>query len=403
MAHRLTELAIQKAKPPASGQIEIWDGTVPGLGLRVTSAGTKSWVLLYRIGGRARRLTLGRWPGIGLAGARKAAWDARRLVGEGKDPAVLRAAAARDASRDPFENVVAEFIEKYAKPKNRSWRETERLLRRELVPRWRGRPIATLTRGDIGDALDQIVARGAPVIANRTLAALRKLLNWCVERGKMGSSPAAGINAPARVISRDRVLDDGELAAIWWASGDLGWPWAPFLRLLIVTAQRREEVAHMAWPDVSLERRLWILPRELTKADRAHEVPLSDLALEIIDGLPRMGDRWVFPARRRVSTNPVSGFSKMKRRLDELSGVTDWRLHDIRRTAASGMARLGHPPHVVAAVLNHSPGSTQGITAVYNRHRYSGEKRVALEAWGRELLHGLGGKAPEVVELRIRR
>ena len=326
-----------------------------------------------------------------MRAARKAAWEARQLVDEGKDPALVRAVAARDASRDPFENVVTEFIEKYAKPKNRSWRETERLLRRELVPRWRRRPLASLTRADIGDALDEIVARGAPVVANRTLAAARKMLNWCVERGKIGSSPAAGIGAPAKSTNRDRVLDDHELRAIWQACDQLGWPWAPFLRLLIVTAQRREEVAHMAWPDVSLERRLWILPRELTKADRAHEVPLSDLALEIIDGLPRMGDRWVFPARRRVSTNPVSGFSKMKRRLDELSGVTDWRLHDIRRTAASGMARLGPSAACGGRGPEPQPGQHPGDhgglhPAPLRRREASGSRRLgaARRARGRQ-------------------
>jgi integrase len=131
-----------------------------------------------------------------------------------------------------------------------------------------------------------------------------------------------------------------------------------------------------------------------------HEVPLSGLALEIIEGLPRLGGGLVFPANRHGSANPVSGFSKMKRRLDQLSGVSEWRLHDARRTAASSMARLGHPPHVVAAILNHSPGSTQGVTAVYNRHRYADEKRAALEAWSRELERIIGRGEARVVALR---
>jgi integrase len=155
----------------------------------------------------------------------------------------------------------------------------------------------------------------------------------------------------------------------------------------------------MAWPDLDFEHRLWTLPRELTKADRLHEVPLPPLALEIIESLPRIGDGLLFPANRARSTNPVSGFSKAKARLDRLSGVSGWRLHDLRRTAASEMARLGHPPHVVAAILNHSPGSTQGITAIYNRHRYGDEKRQALAAWGREVERIIGRGGAEVLAI----
>jgi integrase len=146
----------------------------------------------------------------------------------------------------------------------------------------------------------------------------------------------------------------------------------------------------MAWRDLDLDRRIWTLPRELTKADRVHEVPLSDLALEIIGNLPRVGDGWTFPAGRASSKNPISGFSKFKLKLDRLSGVAHWRLHDLRRTAASEMARLRQPPHVIGAILNHSPGTLMGITAVYNRHRYTDEKRQALDAWAREVERIIG-------------
>jgi integrase len=238
-------------------------------------------------------------------------------------------------------------------------------------------------------------------MANRTLAYLRKMLSWAVERGIITASPAAGVGAPGGEETRDRVLAPGELAAVWRACDALGWPFGPLVQLLIVTAQRRDEMAHMAWPDLDLERRLWTLPRALTKADRVHEVPLAALALEIIQSTPKIGaDGLLFPANRHGGpARPVSGFSKAKARLDRLSGVTGWRLHDLRRTAASEMARLGHPPHVVAAILNHSPGSTQGITAIYNRHRYGDEKRQALAAWGRELERVLGRGDAKVVAL----
>jgi integrase len=295
--------------------------------------------------------------------------------------------------------VVKEYVDRYQRPRNRGWHEVRQVLERELSP-WNERPIADIRRSDILRLLDRVADRASPARANRVLAYLRRMFNWCLERGILEASAVAAIKPPGRETSRDRVLDADELAAIWHAADVMSWPWAPFVKLLITTAQRRDEVARMAWPDLDLERRLWTLPRELTKADRVHEVPLSRLALELIEGMPRLGHRLVFPANRHGSANPVSGFSKMKRRLDQLSGVSEWRLHDARRTAASGMARLGHPPHVVAAILNHSPGSTQGITAVYNRHRYGDEKRLALDAWGRELERIIGREQSQVLALR---
>jgi integrase len=271
-------------------------------------------------------------------------------------------------------------------------------LLRELAP-WLDRPIRDITRRDVIELLDRTADR-APIRANRVLAWTRRLFGWALERDIVNASPVAGIRAPTREVARDRVLEPAELAAIWRASEAMGWPFGPILQLLAVTAARKGEIVNMRWQDLDLERHLWTVPSEMTKAGRLHEVPLSDLAMEIIGGLLRIGDL-VFPARKAGSTNPVSGFSKIKVRLDQMSGVENWRVHDLRRTAASGMARLGHAPHVVAAVLNHSPGSTMGITAVYNRHRYGDEKRAALDAWGREIECIIGRREGNVVALRV--
>jgi integrase len=389
---KLTELGVAKMRPPASGRIEYFDTLLPSFGLRITAGGAKSWFVMLRVHGKLKRITLGRYsPKLGLAEARDLARKAIADAQEGKTPVSGR--ARRQAiDGDTVRDILAQYIARYQKAKNRrSWREVEQTLKRKLTAAgWMDRPVASIARRDVIELLDGIVDRGADVMANRTLAYLRKMLSWAVERGVIEASPAAGVGAPGDEQTRDRVLTHAELAAVWRASEALGWPFGPIVRLLIATAQRRDEVAHMAWPDVDLDGRLWTLPRELVKADRVHEVPLSGLALEIIGTLPRIGEGLVFPANRARSTNPVSGFSKAKARLDQLSGVTGWRLHDLRRTAASEMARLGHPPHVVAAILNHSPGSTQGITAIYNRHRYGAEKRQALAAWGRELERVLG-------------
>jgi integrase len=396
---KLTELAVKLMRPPASGRAEVFDTLLPSFGLRITAGGVKSWVVMTRVHGKLKRITLGRYSDkLGVGEARD---QARKVIADaqaGKAPVSGR--ARRHAiDGDTVRDVLGQFIARDQRGRGRrSWREVERTLSRELAG-WMDRPIATIGRADVLALLDDVVDRGSPIAANRLLAHLRRMLNWTVGRGILAASPAAGVEAPGEERTRDRVLTPAELAAVWHAAGDLGWPFGQIVRLLIVTAQRRDEVAHMAWPDLDLERRLWTLPRELTKADRVHEVPLSDLAIEIIGDLPRLGDGLLFPANRRRSTNPVSGFSKAKARLDRLSGVTGWRLHDLRRTAASEMARLGHPPHVVAAILNHSPGSTQGITAIYNRHRYGDEKRQALATWARELERIIGRGESKIVSI----
>jgi integrase len=391
---RLTELTVSRAKPPREGRLELWDTTLPAFGLRLSSSGGRSWIVAIRKPGARHpvRVKLGEPPLVSLSEARE---KARAML---QDPAGILEARRR-AKSYTVGLVIAEYIDRYQRPRNRGWHEVQHVLERELAA-WNKHPITDIRRIDILRVLDRIADRASPARANRVLAYLRRMFNWCVERSILEASPVAAIKPPGRETSRDRVLDDSELAAVWHAAESMGWPWAPFIKLLTTTAQRRDEVARMAWPDLDLERRLWTLPRGLTKADRVHEVPLSGLALEIIEGVPRLGSGLVFPANRHGSANPVSGFAKMKRRLDKLSSVSDWRLHDARRTAASGMARLGHPPHVVAAILNHSPGSTQGITAIYNRHRYADEKRLALDAWGRELERIIGHKQSQVLALR---
>jgi integrase len=385
MKRKLTDLTVTRMKPPATGRLEVWDATLPAFGLRVTSTGARSWVVALRRPGAKHpsRIKLGEPPVMSLADARRAA----RTMMQTDPPAT-------PAEPDSVAMVVEQFIARDQKPKNRRWRDVQRMLNRELAP-WFTRPITSITRRDVIELLDRTADR-APVRANRVLAHTRRMFGWALDRDIITASPVAGIRAPTREVARDRVLEPEELAAVWRACNGLGWPFGPLVQLLIVTGQRRDEVARMAWPDVNLERRLWTMPRELTKSDRLHEVPLPDLAVETIASLPRFGDGLLFPARRAGSVNPVSGFARIKARIDGLSGVTGWRLHDLRRTAASGMARLGHAPHVVSAILNHSPGATQGITAIYNRYRYTDEKRAALAAWGREIERIVAGKSAPV-------
>jgi integrase len=390
---RLTELGIERLRPPHSGRVEYWDSTLPSFGLRVTDKGAKSWVLMTRDHGRLRRITLGKFPTLSLTEARHAARDTLQRIERGEP-----AKAAATAERETVAAVVEQWLARDQKD-NRTLAEVRRVMMRDVLPGWGRRTIGDIRKADALVLLDDVADR-APIMANRTLAYLRRMFAWCVSRGIINLSPVPGITSPARERSRDRVLSDDELASVWRACDLLGWPFRDLFQLLIATAQRRTEVARMAWSALDLRKRLWTLPRELVKSDRAHDVPLSGLAVEIIERLPHLGDGLLFPAQRHGSAGPVSGFSKVKTKLDRLSGVSNWLPHDMRRTAASNMARLGYSPHVLAAILNHNPSSTQGITAIYNRHKYTDEKRAALEAWSRELERIVSGETAKVVALR---
>ncbi len=394
MSKALTVLGIEKAQPGATRR-EIPDGLLPSLYLVVQPTGAKSWAVRYRIGGKPRKLTLGTYPGIDLACARDLARKALVAVAEGIDPGERKRASKRSTDaldRDLFENVAESFIERHAKPNTRpsTSRETERIIRRDVVPIWRGRPVQHITKRDVIDLLDRIVDRGSGIMANRTLAHVRRLFSWCVERDILKTSPAAGVRPPAEEGSRDRVLSDEEVRLVWHAAEAIGWPFGPMVKLLLLTGQRRDEVASMTWSEIDPDRRLWTLARERAKNNQAHEVPLSDAAIAVLCSLPRVAKSdHVFTTN---GTTAVSGFSRAKDRIDAIlaeqqgpdgSPTPRWVLHDLRRTAASGMARLGINLPVIEKVLNHSSGSFAGIVGVYQRHSFADEKRLALEAWGR--------------------
>ena len=380
---RLTAAAVDRLKPPTDkAQVDIFDDLVRGFAIRVSKTGAKSYVVFYRFGGKVCRLTLGRHPMLSLGEAREKARAALNQVELGHDPRIQKAEQKRRL-KNTVGTVAEDFLEKYAKRNQRSWRVTEQILRRDVIPIWGDRPIETISRADALDMLDGIMAEGKDYKANRVLGHVRKLMNWAIERGLIAASPVANVRAPGKETSRDRVLTYDEIVKVWGACDGLGYPFGGFTRLLLVTGQRRDEVARMKWSDLDLDNRLWTLPREQTKSDRAHEVPLSDLAIEILEGLPRVGEH-IFTSGRR-GDKPVSGFSVAKRRLDKASGVNGWRLHDLRRTCASGMARLNIAPHVVEKVLNHSTGTFSGVAGVYNRYGYLDEKRDALEIWARKI------------------
>lgn len=377
MRKALTDKTIQALKP-RKGVYDVHDMHCPGLTVRVFESGLRSFALRYRYGTKQRRYGLGRYPVVSLVKAREKAIEALRQVEEGIDPSRRR--------RQPdmqVEAICAAFIRQYAKPRNRNWRETERILNREFVTVHGQRDIRQIKRHDVLEIMDAALERGASYQANRILATIRKLFNWCLERGIIEATPIAGLKAPTRELSRDRVLDDGEIRRVLNAARLDAYPFRQFVPLLLATAQRRGELANMRWSELDLETRTWVIPAERAKNGKPHVVHLSDFAVSLLDEVPQFIDcDYVFTTTRR---SPVSGFSKALRWLHKHSETSDWHMHDLRRTAASGMARAGVAPYVIEKVLNHVSGTISGVAAVYNRYGYDAERCAALEKWGARL------------------
>ena len=385
-AEALTDLAIRGLKPDPLSRFEVFDSKVPGFGVRVFPSGIKSFILLYRHNGRPRRLTIGRYPVLSLAEARRMANAALGELAHGADPQKLKAEVP---TRNDVAATVDRFVETHCSRHNRrrTADETARILRVHVVKPWGRRSLPEISRGDIIGVLDAMVSSGKPIAANRTLAAIRKLFNWCVDRGLIEASPCAGLRAPAATSSRDRVLSDRELASIWKAAQQIGYPICAIVQLLILTAQRRGEVTDMRWSEVDLKAGIWTIPANRTKSNRQQVLPLPPLAIEIIAAVPNFGQSRVFPAQGGSDAS-FSGFGGAKRRLDDASGVSGWTFHDLRRTAATGMARLGVAPHVVERVLNHTSGSLGGVAGIYNRFGYQPEMRAALLRWADRISEG---------------
>ena len=372
----LTDLLLRKLKG-GEERIEVWDAKFPGFGVRVSPSGTKSFVLLYRFRGLPRRITLGRYPVLGLGEARNLAKEALNQVTRGIDPGQPK---EEGPATFFFAEVVDEFVRIHCGRRNRerTRKETARILQFDFVNRWKRRDVRDIGRKDVADVLDTIVERGAPIAANNALSAIRKLFNWCFERGIIVNNPCSGIKKPAKAETRDRVLTDNELHSIWQASETIGYPFGTLVQLLLLTAQRRTEVATMRWRDIDLEAGVWTIPGEVTKNGKPHLVPFSALALARLTSLPRLHETFVFPARGNAATT-FSGFSKLKAKTDHLSRVQGWTLHDLRRAAATHMGRLGVAPHVVERILNHESGVFRGVAGVYNRFQYVPEMRDGLE------------------------
>jgi integrase len=380
-------------KPPATGQVDYFDTRPPSLGLRVSSSGRKTWFIMYRSGGRLRRLTFGTYPALGLADARSQAATARHTVAQGNDPAVEK----HDARHAPsVSDIASQYLTLYAKVQKKSWRDDARLLHREVLSHWGHRKAFDITRRDVLVLLDQIVQRGAPIQANRVLALIRKLYNWAISRDLIEHNPCIQVKPPGKEHQRDRVLNDDEIRLVWNATEQLDPPTAAQLRLRLLTAQRGGEVRTMRWEDIDMESGWWTIPARIAKNGLSHRVPLSRPVLDLLSHLQAIiGESpWVFPSGRRQG-RPIVDVRKSAKRVCNLSGVV-FVPHDLRRTAASHMAGMGISRLVVGKILNHAE---PGVTKVYDRHSYDAEKRQALNAWGERVMELVTARDHKVLHL----
>jgi integrase len=377
---RLNRAVVEGFKiPPGKESVIAWDSALPGFGVRINAGGTRSFVAQYRNGsGTTKRISLGRYEAMSIDDARKLARSTLAKATTGSDPAEERA-KARAAASITMGSVADAYLKAVAsRLKPRSHQEVSRHLTKHWGP-LRPSPVHQVKRADVATVLRDIAGTRGEIAANRARASLSAMFTWGMGEGMVEANPVIGTNKSADERSRDHVLTDAELRAVWRGCRDDHH--GRIVRLLILTGQRRDEVGGMALSEIHGD--LWSIPGERTKNRLPHDVALSPLALELVYlGPQRLGRDLLFGTRG----NGFSGWSKAKAELDARikangESVRPWRLHDLRRTTATGMAALGVLPHVIEALLNHISGHRAGVAGIYNRHAYAAEKRAALEIW----------------------
>jgi integrase len=405
MERRKLTQKVVNAAVPQSGDYFLWDPELRGFGLKVTRGGRKVYVVQYRMGGRGfptKRRT------IGVEGspwtpstARSEAGRLLHMVGLGHDPALVDREAEREQLHGRFEQLTEHFLEAYGKlswaPGTYSNRKSD--IQRWVIPVLGKKSLSSISRRDITAVMDRIPS-GRPALPRNVFVLMRTIFNWALGRGDLDKSPMLGMKAPRAAPERHHILADDELVVVAATAPKLGPVWGNMVHMLILTGQRLGEVANMEWSELDRAGRLWQIPRNRTKNSRDHVVPLNQAAVATLDALaglvsgsdvattwPRSG--FVFS---HVPGKPVSGFSKVKARLDRMVAATTepqvrpWRLHDLRRTVATNMQRLGVRFEVTEAILNHVSITQAGVASVYQRHDWLDEKRAALDAWGGKLL-----------------
>ncbi len=402
MKKRLTDRFVQSVAAPAAGRAVYIDDDAPGLELRVSADGRKAWSIRYRAkGGERQRETYGTYPAVLLAAARHRARDIGAAAARGIDLPVAEKREREEqhkADNRPHTvgDLVDEYVERYCKPNQRKWTLNARIFDSHVKPAIGRKPLVELRRADIVELLDDLQnEKGFRAQVNRVRSQILAALNWAVEREYLDVNPAAAVKKRKIEASRERVLTDDELRALWRAADGLPDPSRSLVKAWILTGQRRDEVRGMAWSEVDLTRAVWTLPAARNKGKREHEIPLAPAMVRLLDGLRRRG----LPVFTTDGAKPYAGQKRLKAILDRESGVAGWTFHDLRRTASTGMAALHVPQDTIDRVLNHAKGTLAGT---YNRHQYADEKRSALDAWAERVAFIVDDarEALNVVELR---
>jgi integrase len=390
----LTDRFCDRAKS-LRAQTDYFDENVSGLALRVTAQGVKTWTLHFGPAKKRARITLGRYPSTSLASARALALDAKASIADGGDP-------RRPTDAMTISDLVASYVEKHASTL-RSADEIKRRLYRNIVPVIGNVKLSELNRRDATRVIDKVAKRDAPTEAMRSFEDLRAMLRWAVSRGDLDHSPIEGMRKPPGSKPRERVLSDDEIQTLW-----NGLPKAlarspdcqRIIKLCLVTGQRVGEVAGMTRGELELKLKVWRLPGTRTKNGHPHTVPLSPLAIELIGNVD--GEQ-VFPNAEGEGTLPGAAVARTISRAQERFGIAQWSAHDLRRTALTGMAKLGVAPIVLGHIANHRTTTKAGMTlSVYIHHAYEKEKREALELWA-DRLQGIVAGGGEVVPMRGKR
>lgn len=379
---KLTQTSIARLTLPAGATDKIFfDDELEGFGLRIRKGGSRKWVYHYRQGGIQRRHTIGSAAVLDADEARRRARKIQVAVDDGKDPAADKISRRAEAGLI-FSFVMNDYLQARQRAmKPRSHEEVSRHLKKH----WKalhGLALGTVTRPVVASHLRTITGKNGPAAANRARSTLSAMFTWAIGEGLGDTNPVMGTNKNEE-SERERVLSDAELIAIWKAVPDNAY--GRIVRLLMLTAQRREEIGCLRWSELKGEGNtaLIALPSHRTKNSRPHDVPLSAAALDVLNAQPRAAKRDLVFGE---GGGGYSGWSRSKNALDDACGVADWTLHDLRRTAATRMADLGVQPHIIEAVLNHASGHKAGVAGIYNRSTYAAEKRAALDLWANHLM-----------------
>ena len=381
ISNRTIDLA-RSAAELEQKRIYLRDQTLKGFVALITPKGSISFLVEYRHGGKQHRIKIGR---LGPLTAKEAREEARQALARAHSGENVTAPKSHSTT---FAEALDMYLERAGKGK-RTWKEVERIMKYDALPAWKNTPVSEIRHHHVAQLIDEVQQRtqsGARIL----FANLRPMFRWLVERNLIEQNPTSDLKAPAAQKSRDRVLTDKELKQVWNACTLDWWPFGPIFRLLILTGARENEVAGMSIDELQGDE--WIISAERTKNGIEHVVHLSPLAMETLAAYPPAGDL-VFST---TGYSAPSGFSKAKRRIDqELPDIPHWRIHDLRRTFSSGLARLGVEPHITERCINHLTGSQSGVQGTYQRYRYMDDRKAAFNRWGAHIQKLVGGEHAE--------